>query len=284
MTNWLGMRGAKDAPAAATTAPRTSIFVLRGVRELHCGEDTHLQSSQLMRDEPPSNPIHNKCCPHWKPGLAHRLTGKDIFSTRPAFRTSIMQPSHAYGYTLARGHRQSPHANTASCHHRQPVTAIHQQEPLRRRKQRIGFSLTLQAFTGSKACRGEEGGADGAFQLAGDGVSRTLLFYNWRLRRRAFPSCALADVFPSTSVATITGTSSSITLFLYPGTGAEEELLCWYAIRLHARTTLGVPGKENPSCRYGMGMGMGMRQVYDRMRRSLWTELFFPLGRPKDRM
>lgn len=48
-----------------------------------------------------------------------------------------------------------------------------------------------------------------AFQLAGDWVSRTFLFYNWRLRRRAFPSCALVDVFSSTSVATINSTSTS---------------------------------------------------------------------------
>ncbi|KAL6902456.1 hypothetical protein GGI43DRAFT_340106 [Trichoderma evansii] len=109
-----------------------------------------------MEDEPPPSPTHNKCCLHWKPGLARRLAGKDIFSTRPAFRTSIMQPSHAYSFTLARGHKQSPHVNTASCHHRQPVAAIHQRERLRRRKQWIGFPLPSRLLLVSKPVAGKE--------------------------------------------------------------------------------------------------------------------------------
>ncbi|KAL7922488.1 hypothetical protein ACQKWADRAFT_80655 [Trichoderma austrokoningii] len=164
-------------------------------------------------------------------------------STRPVFRTAIMQPS-----------QQSPHATSRR------VTIDGRLHPSNSESRRGEGSHGLAwlfpspswAATGVQSLsRGRRGSGWGAFQLAGHGVSRTFLVHNWRLRRRAIPSCALADVFSSTSVTTITGTAR---LVRYPSP---------------------CESKENPSCRPSMDMGMGMRHVYDRMRQSLWTELFF---------
>lgn len=71
------------------------------------------------------------------------------FSTPPSMRTSIMQPSHAWARTHT---TQSPHATAASCHHWQPVTAIHLGlgRAIGRQRTTCAFYLLLFGSTGDQ--------------------------------------------------------------------------------------------------------------------------------------
>lgn len=126
------------------------IFVLRGVCELHCGEDgaPSVRSSQLMKDEPPSILLITNAA-----RIGGRVQPTVWLATISSphgqhLRRASCSPAMHIALHLHAG-ASNPHTPTS----RRVtidglVTAIHQRGPLRRRKQWIGVSLTLLAAAG----------------------------------------------------------------------------------------------------------------------------------------
>lgn len=111
-------------------------------------------------------------------------------------------------------------------------------------------------------------------------VSRIFLFRNWQLGWVGYPSCALANALP----LPISRHDISISIYYY---AARSQALERNGLEdaLPVPMWSWVPGKEDPRSPvghglawHGMAWAMGMRHVYDQMRKALRTELFFSFG------
>lgn len=189
------------------------------------------------------------------------------------------------------------------CHHRQPVTAHPMTASARgigggeRQYATVCTPILLAAFTRclfldgrtkGQLSRGRRraGEADGGYPddhlRGGDRISRSLLFSNWRLTLRAYPSCVLADVLLLLLTNKKVAISLSCPLFLpvdtirWPGQSPTYNVQYSSLGGCLAKRILTVSGRTWATSVKGLCVCMTVC-----MRKSpppLWTELFFPFG------
>ena len=209
-----------------------------------------------------------------------------------------MQPSHAWARTHT---TQSPHATAASCHHWQPVTAIHLGlgRAIGRQRTTCAFYLLLFGSTGDQenaagkkgqsGKKGCDGGCPGQLEI------NLLEFFSFAIGgsgRVGLPRVA-PWLVPSLShylAAMLVLSPQALPSFDTPRSTSKEERFggcatvqtvvlgvwqgCWQAVASGPWATCNMQWPTDN------GLG-GMRHLYDRMRRRCGLSYFPPLGRPR---